>query len=60
MCFVYPYRIYIKFVFIRCVPGRWRCDYENDCGDRSDELGCSPRKCLDSEFRYISYYIIIN
>uniref|UniRef100_A0A3P9Q9D5 EGF-like domain-containing protein n=1 Tax=Poecilia reticulata TaxID=8081 RepID=A0A3P9Q9D5_POERE len=28
----------------RCVPGRWQCDYDNDCGDNSDEEKC--RKCL--------------
>lgn len=25
----------------RCVPGRWQCDYDNDCGDNSDEDKCS-------------------
>lgn len=25
----------------RCVPGRWQCDYDNDCGDNSDEESCS-------------------
>lgn len=24
----------------RCVPGRWQCDYDNDCGDNSDEDKC--------------------
>lgn len=28
----------------RCVPGRWQCDYDNDCGDNSDEDRCS--RCL--------------
>jgi len=42
----------IKFFFTRCIPGRWRCDYENDCVDRSDEIGCSPKNCSKHEFRY--------
>nr|CAD7262752.1 unnamed protein product [Timema shepardi] len=35
-----------------CIPGRWHCDYENDCGDNSDEGEmCTPRNCSESEFR---------
>ena len=32
----------------RCVPGRWQCDYDNDCGDNSDEDKCGrfPSVCL--------------
>lgn len=36
------------------MPGRWRCDFEDDCGDRADELGCTPRDCSESEFRCAS------
>uniref|UniRef100_A0A663N6E5 Prolow-density lipoprotein receptor-related protein 1 n=1 Tax=Athene cunicularia TaxID=194338 RepID=A0A663N6E5_ATHCN len=32
----------------RCVPGRWQCDYDNDCGDNSDEESCST--CCFDEF----------
>lgn len=26
----------------KCVPHWWKCDGVNDCGDSSDELGCTP------------------
>lgn len=36
----------------RCVPGRWQCDYDNDCGDNSDEDKCSrcPFQLRDGAF----------
>lgn len=30
---------YFKCKNNKCIPGRWRCDYEGDCGDGSDEEG---------------------
>ncbi|XP_014239724.1 sortilin-related receptor-like isoform X1 [Cimex lectularius] len=48
----------------KCVPNGWKCDGINDCGDMSDELGCSasrkeiytmpvtdkPHECSRSQF----------
>lgn len=35
----------------KCIPGRWQCDYDNDCNDNSDERNCTMRICSESEFR---------
>ncbi|KAK2193395.1 hypothetical protein NP493_13g04008 [Ridgeia piscesae] len=42
---------YFKCKNSRCIPGRWRCDYDNDCRDNSDEEDCSWRNCTESEFK---------
>lgn len=26
-----------------CIPNRWKCDQENDCGDWSDEKDCEGK-----------------
>lgn len=41
------------FLHFRCIPGRWRCDYEDDCHDNSDEINCDPRNCSESEFMLV-------
>ena len=35
----------------RCIPGSFKCDAENDCGDFSDETGCVNVTCTLSQFR---------
>ena len=37
----------------KCIPNHWRCDFEDDCGDNSDEEEdkCPGRECTSSQFR---------
>nr|XP_012637337.1 low-density lipoprotein receptor-related protein 2 [Microcebus murinus] len=34
-----------------CIPVSWRCDGTSDCGDDSDENGCTPTSCHTGYFR---------
>ncbi|KAJ8023914.1 Low-density lipoprotein receptor-related protein 4 [Holothuria leucospilota] len=33
-----------------CIPLKWKCDQDDDCGNNADELGCELPPCKDSEF----------
>ncbi|XP_034183961.1 sortilin-related receptor [Osmia lignaria lignaria] len=34
-----------------CIPASWRCDKDNDCGDKSDEINCTRVTCDPNNFK---------
>eukprot|EP00118_Oscarella_pearsei_P020301 m.219572 g.219572 ORF g.219572 m.219572 type:complete len:130 (+) comp39924_c0_seq45:362-751(+) len=41
-----------------CVSLDWTCDYEDDCGDNSDESNCPVLNCTASEFSCANGYCV--
>lgn len=35
----------------KCIPKMWRCDFDNDCSDWSDEADCNRTTCSENSFK---------
>lgn len=42
----------------KCLPQKWRCDHDDDCGDMSDEQNCANFVCRNGTFQCASGHCI--